>query len=283
MKREAFSYTILRYVHDALAEEFLNVGVVVFAASFGYARAKFRHEYSRLSRTFEEFNGEYYRKIVRHVENRINELADKWGRELPLHGMPLDARTVATLVLPDDDSALQFSSPGGGLTDNPDAKLEELFQRFVMQNEPRRDREPRTDEEVWKTFRERLTDVDVLPRLQPVKIVGSSFEYEFEHAWRNKKWHALEPLSMDAEKGQTLQDRAWRWVGRATDLQANEDLGKLYLLIGPPQIESLRIPYGKAIDLLHKMPVNHEIVKEDEAPDFARHFGSLVRKHDRSE
>jgi hypothetical protein len=182
-------------------------------------------------------------------------------------------------VLKGDDSSLQYSDPGGGLTGDLDKELEYLFDRFVLRNEPHGNRECREHDEVWRTFRQCFEEEKVLAKLKPVRIVGASFEYEFEHAWKNDKWHPLQAVSMDAVDAHTLQDRAVSWVGRAMDLSSDKQLGTLYMLIGPPQVESLKTPYSKAIDLLHRMPIRHEIIKEDEAADFARQFGRMVAAH----
>jgi hypothetical protein len=283
MSRDAFSYTVLRYIHDVSTGEFLNVGVVVFVPSQRYVRAKMQREYERLSSAFEGFHGEYYRALVRHVESKINALSDRWQRELPFDALPVDAQLAASMILPKDDSSLQFSEPGGGLTDDPNRTLEELFHGFVIRNQPHRGRECRDNEEVWKAFKEHFTSENVLSELHPVSIKGASFDYEFDHAWKNKRWHPLEPLSMDAVEDHTLRDRASRWVGRAMDLQVDETLGTLHLLVGPPQLERLKVPYAKALDLLHKMPIDHEIVEEDDAAEFARRFGREVRQHEERE
>lgn len=283
MSRVAFSYSVLRYVHDAASGESLNVGVVLFAPTIRFAKAIVQHEYGRLSKAFEGFHGDYYRKVARHLERRVNDLPSEWLAKLPFESMPSNARTLANMVLPDDDSSLRLSEPQGGLTSDPEATLLELFERLVLRNQPQEAREARSRDEVWKTFRNGFAERSVLPKLEPVVITGGSFEYTFEHAWRNAKWHPLEPLSMDAETGETLRDRAIKWVGRATDFQAAEDLGKLYLLVGPPELEVLKVPYGKALALLDKMPIEHEIILEDEAEDFVKQFSALVQAHDSEE
>jgi hypothetical protein len=279
MNKMVYSYAVLRYVHDTITDEYLNVGVVLLVPSERYAKARIQHEYARLSKTFNGFNGEYFRKLVRHVETKVNSLPAIWSAELEFAALLEDARSAGNIVLPDDDSSLQFSEPRGGLTADPDRTLGELFERHVLRNQPQPGLEPRSHEEVWKTFRNELGNQDVLSALQPVVINGSSFEYEFSHAWKNAKWHPLEPISMDAKEGETLRDRAIKWVGRTIDLQVNDELGTLYLLLGRPQSESLTGSYNKARDLLHKMPIKHEIVEEDAAADFASFFSGLIKRH----
>lgn len=280
MSRMPYSFAVLRYVHDVATQECLNVGVVLFVPSGGYIKAKIQHEYSRLSQAFEGFQGEYYRKVAKHIESRINALSERWIKELPFDDRPLDARMVANMILPHDDSSLQFSESSRGLTTDPDYTLDELFTRYVLRNQTSLSVEHRTKEEVWKTFRNELMHRNVIGKLQPVVIKGNSFEYEFSHAWKNRQWHPLEPISMDAKEGETLCDRAVRWLGRATALQGDSNLGTLYMLIGRPESDSLRSAYIKAKNLLHDMPIKHELIDEDEAADFAMEFSSLVSQHE---
>lgn len=279
MKHIAYSYTILRYVHDVVTGECLNIGVIVCADVAFYLRARIQPEYSRLSEAFGGFNGEYYRKVVKHIEGKINQLASRWEKELKFDYTPADAISAARAVIPEDDSALQLAELGQGITEDLDATLALLFERYVVRNQPHDPKEHRSHEEVWRVFRDKLDMVGVAPKLEPVKIQGSSFEYEFDHAWKNRKWHPLAPISMDAKEGDTLRSRASRWVGTATDIQGHNLLGKLYLLVGEPQNEALINHYRKAIDLLDRMPVEHEIILEDQAEDFARYFSDLIKSH----
>jgi hypothetical protein len=279
MSRISYSYSVLRYVHDVVSGESLNVGVAIYAQSEGYIRARLQHHYARLSQAFDGFPGDYYRKLTNHIESRINILSERLLKELPFDATPVDAKALCSMVLPDDDSSLQFTEARGGITDDLDATLEHLFDRFVMQGQPHVVHEARTSDEVWKTFKSRLVEQNIFPALHPITIKGGSFEYEFEHAWKNEKWHPLEPLSMDAKEPETIRERSNKWVGRTMDLQADENLGKLYLLLGPPRSESLKLAYAKAKDLLHKMPVKHQLIEEDEAEDFAAEFGNMVRQH----
>lgn len=277
-----FTYTILQYVHDTVAGERLNVGIVLFAPEAGYIRAKIKHNYARLSQAFADFNGAYYRKLTGHIENRINAVTEKLTTaiELPYKDSPMNAKSISNIVLPDDDSALQFTAVYGGITEDPEATLESLYERYVSHNERLKLYYPKQHDDVWKTFRAPLVEHDIITKLKPIIISGESVEYPFQHAWKNSKYHPLEALSMDAEDSDTLLRRAANWVGRTTDLQTDERLGTLYMLIGPPELEKLKPHYIKAINLLHKMPVKHEFVEESEAEPFAEMLSNTIREHD---
>ena len=84
---------------------------------------------------------------------------------------------------------------------------------------------------------------------------------------------------MDYVDPATMQRKAVDWLGNAVALEDHPELGKIYLLLGAPQNEGFRGRYNRAKDLLHKMPVNHQIIEEDEATDFAREIADYMREH----
>ena len=185
--------------------------------------------------------------------------------------------------MPQDDSCLQFNDCYYGITEDVKKSLNELYDYFVLGSCPHDNEARRSNDDVWNYFQPSLTRYGVIQKLEPVVITGGSFEYEFKHAWKNSKWHPLEAVSMDAEKPDTLRDRAIKWVGRTTDLQSDPRLGMLYLLVGKPQMESHMQAYHKSVDFLHKMPIEHEIIKEDEAEDFAVAMSSRISMHEKQE
>src|SRR5438132_1459647 len=54
---------------------------------------------------------------------------------------------------------------------------------------------------------------------------------------------------------------------------------RLYLLLGPTHLEANRAAYVKAKNLLHKIPVPHELIEEDAAEDFARELADYMRRY----
>jgi hypothetical protein len=104
-------------------------------------------------------------------------------------------------------------------------------------------------------------------------------EVKFNHAFKNEKWHVLQPLSMDYKRKENIQNKATRWLGNAVALEATPELGTLYLLLGPPVLETHRVAYTKAKNLLHKIKIKHELIEENEAENFADEISEYMRKH----
>ena len=51
------------------------------------------------------------------------------------------------------------------------------------------------------------------------------------------------------------------------------------MLIGAPQNERLKSAFIKAQNIMHKMPCNHEFIKEDEAEAFAENLKKEIGAH----
>ena len=150
--------TVLRYVHDIATGEFVNVGVVIYAREARYASALCRATYGRLSKVFPGLDGEAFKGMMHYVQSRIEELGSGLRDELALEGLPASVTDLAQSVLPRDDSSLQWSPPGSGLSDDPSRTPEALFDRLVSSYDERPAKERRTDEEVWLVREESATE-----------------------------------------------------------------------------------------------------------------------------
>jgi hypothetical protein len=130
--KTAYTYTLLRYVHDVASGEFANVGVVLFAPDARFAGAICRDTYGRISKMFPDMDREGFKSLMRYTASRIDALGERLRGELPIESRPADAGALARSVLPRDDSSLQWGPVGRGLCDDPAQKLEDLFLRYVM-------------------------------------------------------------------------------------------------------------------------------------------------------
>ena len=278
--KTAYSFVVLRYVHDVLTGEFINIGVALYAPGAKYIGGLCNNRYGRLSKMFGEIDGDYFRGLMRYIEARFEELGDKFRNELPLRGVPSDILQIAKCVLPPDDSSLQWSEAGGGKTDNPSKALEELFTRMVERYEARVQRPSREDGDIWRVFKQELETQHVLTHLRPKRITAPDDDYEFEHAWKNQRWHMYEPISFDLLEAESITSKANRWLGRMINLDDAPEKFKLHLLLGAPSTEKLRRAYTKAQNILNKMPVEKVFVREHDASDFSRTLAADIRAHD---
>jgi len=277
--KTSYSFVVLRYVHDIVTGEFINVGVAVYAPGARYIGALCTTRYRRLSDMFLKVDGEYFRGLMRYIQNRFEEEGARLRNELPLFGTPADIMEIAKKILPPDDSSLQWSEPGGGQTADPAATLEELYARLVDRYEQKLEALGRQDSDVWKVYKKELETKHVLAHLAPKRIVARDYEYEFDHARKNEQWHVYEPVSLDLQEADSIRDKANRWLGRITTLRDSSDDFKVYFLLGEPSLEKHRSVYTQAENILNKTPGDKELIREREAEGFSKALADDISKH----
>jgi hypothetical protein len=277
--KHPFTHTVLRYVHDTTAGEFINVGVVIYSREGRYASALCRSTFGRLSKTFPGMDGESFKSLMRFVQSRVEELGAGLENDLPFDGLPKSVMELAHRVLPADDSSLQWSPPGSGLSDDLPRTLESLYQRHVARYDERQQQERRTDDDIWRKFRRTLETRHVLKHLQPKKITGRTDEIEFQHAWKNGLWNCLEPVSFDLSSPDSIREKAHRWLGQVMSIRDSSEPFKLYLLVGEPQQEALRPAFEKAVGILGNLPVPNEIIREPDAEGFSVRLAEEIETH----
>jgi hypothetical protein len=280
MNKHPYTYTVLRYVHDTSTGEFANVGVVISAPSAKFADAILRPTYGRLSKMFPGMDGEHFRQVIRHLQSRFEEIASQVREEMDLGQKPTNAQELAFSVIAPDDSSFQWSAMGSGLTADLPVTLESIYQKMVERYDDRQKTESRSDELVWKSFKKRLEERKVLSRLHPKTISVQDDEVTFSHAWKNHQWHCMETLSFDLMQPQSIREKAHSWLGKMTSIKDATEKFRVCYLVGEPQLEGSRRAFEQALNVLHKTPVEHEIIREHEAESFAAEVAKEIAAHD---
>ena len=279
-----YTFSILRYVHDIVTGEFVNVGVILFAPKAKYLSASCTTKYSRISTIFSDFNSEHFRKSVRYIQATIEEEGDRLLNELPFSEPSKSVKGFAARVLPVDDSSLQFSPEGYGMTDNPEKTLEQLFGRYVAKYYEKAETTSRSDDDVWRNvYKKPFQEKRILSHLKPHKIIGNNYEYEFDYSWKNEAWHINEPISFDLKESSDILDKAHKWLGRLESLSDGGEPFTINVLLGSPHYSMVKSAYGKAKNILNKMPCEHEFINEDEAETFAESLKKEIEGHSKQE
>lgn len=280
MQTTPYTYVTLRYVHDIGTEEFVNVGVVLYAPEARFAKAGFRHTYTRLSQMFPGFNPDHFRRLMTGMDSRFSELARQTREDLDMGGRPGNALELSRSVLPHDDSSFQWSEMGGGVSADLDKTLESLFQRLVMRYDSKAESDSRSDDAVWRSFRHKFEEKRVLQRLGSKTITIQDDEVEFHHALKNGIWHCMEAVSFDLVQATNIKQKAHLWLGKMTSIQEANERFKMYYLIGEPKHAKNRIAFEQALAVLGKTPVEHEIILEDQSESFANRVAAMLEAHD---
>jgi len=233
---------------------------------------------------FAKIDGNRFRQLTHYIQEQVSGIGAKMAirpSELPFEPS-LAIEQLLARVLPPDDSSVQFSHAGVGLSRDLEQTLAELFERYIEQYT--RTTVRRDDEDVWRTvFREPLDRRDVTAYLAPKQIVAPNYDYNFQHAWKNKVWHLYEPVSFDMVDSGSMVDKANRWVGRAMSLSDSKEKFQIHLLLGEPEDSRLQATFVKAQNILQKMPGQKELIRESEAEAFAEKFEKEIRQHEKAD
>ncbi len=277
-----FQMKILRYIHDSFTGEFLNIGLALFAQNENYFRVRLLHKYARITNTFPNADGEHYRRYINSLQRKFDNLVDQVTSEQMDFYLSMNLDGLLSTVLTPDDSAVQFGPLQGGMTGDLDDVFNDLYYRLVEAYTPTDERVSRSEQEIWSLYSKSLQTHSVVSLLRSTTIQTPNSSIELDHAWKNGKWKALQPLSFDLLHRTSIDRKARLWLGTNVILQRSEEIAKVYYLLGEPRRDDkdLKKAYNDAKDLLGTGDYADkvEIIEENEAEDFAREISSKIKQ-----
>ena len=226
-----------------------------------------RKTIGRLKHAFPDLDRAAFSDAMQAIDRGLLTVA-KQASKTSLFDARTDARSHALKVLRDDDSALQWSPTGTGLTADPDRTFERLYERYVA----RYDSEPikrRSDADVWQPVHDKLMERGINVPFEPRTVAGAQDRIVFEKAWKNGGWHACEPVSLDMASAERIMSKARRWRGHlAAVADGTSERIDLHFLLGRPQDRALMGAYETAKAILAHAPFATEVVDEKDIDDF---------------
>lgn len=279
MNLEPYSFCFLRYIHEPLSGEFANVGVLLWAPKSQTLIFRGTEKFSRLSKFFADFHKEDYRKMMKRIQTRFNDLSvelQESSLELVLGGKPESARDLAVKIIPVDSAALQWGLSSGGLCESPEEELKLLFEDQIESHYNVTDSFRRDEAKVYsEVYRQAFVREAVKKRLQRHKIEAPLASHEFENAWKNGKWNVYQTLSFDLIKPEDIRQKAYRWHAEAGFLSKSKEAHRLHFLLGGPQANQNERAYSDARKILAASK-DIALIEEDEAVDFGNRLEQEV-------
>jgi|GEM_PF-5872693 hypothetical protein len=126
IRRTAYSYSVLKYVHDAITGEFLNVGVVLCAASTREVSVRVASPLLRLQLAFPGCNTRAVQRELHRIEAALKQ-----------HPSTADGSfdDLLSSLVPNAARGLQWSKLGAGVSANLSVAINDLFLNFVAKRE----------------------------------------------------------------------------------------------------------------------------------------------------
>lgn len=277
--RIPYSYSVLRYVHDTVTGEFVNVGLVMFSHEGAFLRFKTKSTMSRLTSMFPSLKTSAFKALMSSLRNRFSVIEAEataglgiWEKKSRLDEVLLDA-------LPKDDSSLVWSPVSTGVSADLAASYDKIFSRHITKFDQKAHRKTRSDEDVWRQFRKDLEKRNLLNFFESKNIAGKDDEVEFPFAWKNGIWHCIEPISFDLAASESIREKAHRWLGQITSVTDSAEKFKVYLVLAKPQQSNLSGAFDKAVSILEKVPVASEIYIDSEMDSLVEKLQEQVKQH----
>ena len=280
--RTPFEYSVLRYIHDVVTGEFLNIGLVIYSKPRRYLRAELLNKYRRITNTFPGADGEFFRQYINHLQLRFLTMTKKICdvQTTLLDELPDQLEQILAKILPLDDSSIRFSEVRSGFAANLNEIFSDLYNRLIEFYLDEIDKKTRDDEQVWNVYSRPLRELNLLELMQPNKITTRHDEIEFDYAWKNGRWNLIKPLSFDLATPTYIRRKAKTWLGTNLILDESDELSKIYYLLGGPRDQDGRLlqAYEDAKEILTTERVNYSIVlvEESQSESFAKEIKPQV-------
>ncbi len=171
--RRQLEFFLLRYVPDAVKDEFVNIGLVMLepgANGAGFADVRFTRDWRRVRCLDPQADVEMLESLEREVRGQLGEVKDR-----------------ATLMLKLQDSfsnLIQLSATKGVLTEDPAAEMETMASLYFEAARTGGKRDATGRQKILGTMRDAFEQAGVLKLLQAVPVApytkpGDPFKFDF--------------------------------------------------------------------------------------------------------
>lgn len=259
-----YEFALIKYVHDILTGEFINVGLSVVAPSINYSNLKCKTTSRRIKKTFPDVNSIQLKKQLKHIEN-IFEKNNSKNLSL-IHSEKLEKLMLD--IIPHDDSSIQWEVVGSGVSINIEKTFDDLFDKYIMKYEEKNIYDHKSDD-VWRVFKKDLQNRKILSLVKPYTISTNDDELNFKHTLKNGSLHCLEALSFDLTTSEGIKDKARSWLGKVTSISKSNELFEIYYMVSSPSDKKLQHAFDNAISILKKSEIPVHIYMENESVKLA--------------
>lgn len=278
-----FQAVPIRYVHDTLTGEALNIGVVLVCGERKYAGARFLPSWSRITAAFPDAQLPVLRRLAASIEDACATAFEIAGGQFRLD-VPTDAAELVGRVLPNEDASIQLASTIRGVTSDPAETLRLLADQFVLRYSAVPERTARQDDDVWDAFVRGLSKPQLVANLFPYTLKSPHLEIPFDHAWKNATLHIVEPLSFDLVDPNAVRDKATKWTGRLLAARPSDQGADVTFLVGLPSQRSpdaVRQAADDAVAILDEMLEGEaRLLPETEASKLEAEIATDLEHHE---
>ena len=283
MIKGTFQYALLQYHHSQLLGEVLNVGLVAYFPEHKRLEFIFPEKLIRLRYTYPEVPEKTIKSYFRYFQDRVVTLNKSpnlfYDQDLE-HGLQ---QFLEKEFLAPDASSLQFGNYRNSVlyTQNIQQICDQLYNLYFSVFKIQDSTIKKIDESIllrkYKnqlskfTKNSSLNEVDNLYFNYSIKP-DSGASVKFDIAWKeDKNTHLVKPVSFDLQRPESIQRKAWQYLGQFEDLHdlAVHNDYLFDVILAKPKSKDLVKPYDNAIRLLSK-PGRVNLIELDELQKYAQ-------------
>lgn len=252
-----YAYSVLRYTHDFVTGEFVNIGIVFYApptSEFGpFLQGEVRKNFSRIGHVFPNAKRHDYLLIRDSITRAINAYKEKIHKNDFFREDSISQ--IIEFIQGHDSSALSWSDVVHGKADDLGRRYEYLLDRMVLKYDKSSEKRL-SDDDVWRPVLNALKDAELKLQFEERRISGRVDDVTFKHAWKNGRWHAFEPLSFDLVDADNIKDKARKWLGNLTAVyeEKRRDELNVNFIVAKPTGKHLIGAYDQAVKILKAAP-----------------------------
>lgn len=275
-----YQYQIIRYIHDRITGEFVNVGLILFLPDTNFLHSKFVNKFSRISNFFNEINGysllsslKQFEKEVEIISKRIdsNDLFEKF----------ISLNEITNSILIKDDSAIDCSEVKFGIDIDGKIAIDDLFERLVDRYNQDYDKDSHDDKFIWRTFYKKHFDKKgITSKLKEHTVQTNNDKIHFDKAWKNGIWNCFQAISFDLKRTDSIKNKVYKWSGILKELENSKENVHLYFLT--ESLPNKRSLHNFIEETLNKKSakIKAEIVTKKQAETFTSSLKEEIDAHE---
>jgi hypothetical protein len=120
-----YQYQIIRYLHDRVTGEFVNVGIVMYSPEFQYLDCRVVDRCDRLTAFFDEADGDGILELLSQFKVEILNMREQ------LTENQYSINEITSRILPDNDSSVVLTDMKKGIDFDLSKCLGSLFRLLV--------------------------------------------------------------------------------------------------------------------------------------------------------
>lgn len=275
-----YQFQIVRYIHDRITGEFVNVGIIVYMPESRFLKSRFINKFSRISQFFVDVNGHSLLGALKHFDKEINIVSKRVSNN-DLFETFSSIENITNSILTKDNSGLECCSMNYGIDLSGQAALNDLFERLIDKYNHDADKDSHDDKYVWRKIYKKHFDENGITNKLKEHIVQTEHDViQFDKAWKNGVWNCYQTLSFDLKRTDSIKSKVYKWSGIISELENSpENLHLYFLTISPSKNKTIKRFIEDTLSRQSKK-IQVSIVTEKQAESFAISVKNEIEAHE---